>query len=45
MDSVLCLNNKTTKWGIKAWTLADAKNSHVYNFKLYKGTSIPYYEQ
>ena len=34
----MCLKN--TKWGIKAWILADAKNSYMYNFKLYTGKSI-----
>ena len=29
--------NKPTKWGIKAWVLADSSNGYVSNFKLYTG--------
>ena len=28
---------KPTKWGIKAWGLADGSNGYVWNFKLYTG--------
>ena len=30
---------KPTKWGIKAWVLADSENGYVWNFKLYTGDS------
>lgn len=29
---------KPTKWGIKAWVLADSSNGYVWNFKLYTGS-------
>ena len=28
---------KPTKWGMKTWVLADARNGYVYNWKLYTG--------
>ena len=28
---------KPTKWGIKAWVLADSKSGYVWNFHLYTG--------
>lgn len=28
---------KPTKWGIKAWVLADSSNGYVANFQLYSG--------
>ena len=28
---------KPTKWGLKAWVLADSTNGYVYNWKLYTG--------
>ena len=28
-----------TKWGIKAWVLADSRTGYVYNLKLYSGNS------
>ena len=28
---------KPTKWGMKAWVLADSTNGYVYNWKLYTG--------
>ena len=32
---------KPTKWGIKAWALADSKTGYVWNFSIYTGTSLP----
>ena len=28
---------KTTKWGMKAFVLADSKNGYTYNWRLYTG--------
>ena len=28
---------KPTKWGMKAWVLADSTNGYAYNWKLYTG--------
>ena len=28
---------KPTKWGVKAWVVADSSNGYVSNFKLYTG--------
>ena len=32
------LPKKPTKWGIKAYVLADSKTGYVYNWRLYTGT-------
>ena len=29
---------KPTKWGIKAWAMADSKSGYVWNFSIYTGT-------
>ena len=31
---------KPTKWGIKAWVLADSRTGYVHNLQLYSGNSI-----
>ena len=31
------LPNKPTKWGLKAWVLADSSNGYVWNWRLYTG--------
>ena len=31
------MSKKPTKWGMKAWVLADSTNGYVYNWKLYTG--------
>ena len=31
---------KPTKWGIKAWAMADSKTGYVSNFSIYTGTSM-----
>ena len=31
---------KPTKWGIKAWVLADSKTGYVHNLQLYSGNSM-----
>ena len=31
---------KPTKWGIKAWVLADSKFGYIWNLRLYTGTII-----
>ena len=31
---------KPQKWGIKVWSLADAKSKYVYNFNIYCGLNI-----
>ena len=31
------MHKKPTKWGMKAWVLADSTNGYVYNWKLYTG--------
>ena len=36
------LQKKPTKWGIKAWVMADASNGYVSNFKLYTGNLYQY---
>lgn len=28
---------KPTKWGIKAWTLADSSNGYIWNLRVYTG--------
>ena len=28
---------KPTKWGMKAWCLADSTNGYIWNFKMYTG--------
>ena len=28
---------KPTKWGLKAWALADSENGYIWNFKVYTG--------
>ena len=34
---IQCMPKKLTKWGMKAWVLADSTNGYVYNWKLYTG--------
>ena len=34
------LPRKPTKWGMKAFVLADSSNGYVYNWKLYTGMHI-----
>lgn len=33
--------NKPHKWGIKVWTLAEAKTGYIYNWQLYTGKAGP----
>ncbi len=32
--------NKPHKWGIKVWTLADAKTGYIWNWNLYTGKAV-----
>ena len=36
-DKLQFMPNKPHKWGLKAWTLAEAKSGYVYNWDLYSG--------
>ena len=33
------IQNKPTKWGIKAWILAESDTGYVWNFRLYTGNA------
>jgi hypothetical protein len=35
------IKDKPTRWGMKLWVLADAKNGYTYNFEVYTGKGTP----